>query len=229
MDRLKEHPFLTLYCGHCGHPLKVKLGCGDRTCPECRLKWFGYHFKALLGLVSSWRTAYFLTLTLKNINEIGRFHVKDLRKDFERLRRRFKQIQGGFYVVQATNRGKGWHLHLHILYDGFFINQKELAAAWMEITGDSFMVDIRRVGDPRTAVRYLLSDFLQAPRIREADAADFNGMFKGSRLVQPFGKYKATKLRRPYKCPKCGEVCWGLIEDILGIKRVFRRCYENDT
>jgi hypothetical protein len=226
---MREHPFLTLYCGHCGHPLKVKLGCGDRTCPECRLKWFGYHFKTLLALVAGWKSAYFLTLTLKNIREISKADVQDLRKDFERLRRRFKQIQGGFYVVQATNRGKGWHLHLHILFDGFFINQKELSEAWAEITGGSFIVDIRKVQDPKTAVRYLLSDFLQAPRIRPEDAEEFNGIFKGSRLVQPFGKYKATKFRVPYKCPDCGRIEWTELWRLLGEKKTFRRVYEDDA
>lgn len=224
-----RHPFLTLYCGHCGHALKVKLGCGDRTCPECRIKWFGYHFKALLSLVAGWKSAYFLTLTMRNIPEIGRHDVAGLRKDFERLRRRFKRIEGGFYVVQATNRGRGWHLHLHVLFDGLFISQNALSEAWAEITGGSFVVDIRKVDNPRTAVRYLLSDFLQAPRIRVEDAAEFNGIFRGSRLVQPFGKYKATKLRRPYKCPDCGEVCWGLIEAIMGLKPTFRRSFVDDA
>jgi hypothetical protein len=224
-----RHPFLTLNCSHCGHALKVKLGCGDRTCPECRLKWFGYHFKTLLSLVAGWKSAYFLTLTLKNIPEIGRSDVQRIRKCFNSLRRRFKLILGGFYVVQATNRGKGWHLHLHVLFDGSFISQKALSEAWAEITGGSFIVDIRKVGDPRTAVRYLLSDFLQAPRIRPQDVEEFNGIFKGSRLVQPFGKYKATKFPRvPFKCPGCGRVEWVVLDVLLGEKRCFHRGREGE-
>jgi len=226
-----RHPFLTLYCGHCGRPLRVKLGCGDRTCPECRRKWFGYHFKALFGLVSRWRAAYFLTLTIKNIPDkaFGRGDVAELRKAFEKLRRRFKQIAGGFYVVQATNKGSGWHLHIHAVFDGAFISQRELSDAWREITTVSFIVDIRKVTDPGTAVRYLLSDFLQAPRIRPEDAATFNGVFRGSRLVQPFGKYRATKFRTPYKCPDCGSVYWAPLWELLGEKPSFKRLYEDDA
>jgi len=222
-----RHPFIVLCCP-CGRPLRVKLGCGDRTCPECRKKWFGYHFKTLLALVAGWKSAYFLTLTTKNIREIGRSDVRTIRESFGRLCRYFKQIRGGFYVVQATNKGKGWHLHLHVLFDGFFIDQKALARAWLDITGDSFVVDIRKVTDPGTAVRYLLSDFLQAPRIRPGDAEEFNGVFKGSRLVQPFGLYRKTKFRVPYRCPDCGRSEWINVDVLFGSKK-FRRHYEDDT
>jgi hypothetical protein len=90
------------------------------------------------------------------------------------------------------------------------------------------MVDIRLIQNPKTAVRYLLSDFLQSPRIRPEDIETFNSIFKGARLVQPFGKYRRFKFRVPYKCPKCGCCCWALLEDLLGEKRVFRRCYFDD-
>ena len=227
-----DHAFIKLYCCHCGEKLPVKLSCGDRTCPECRLKWFGYHFKTLLDVVTAWPSVYFLTLTIKNIPDSawGRYHVDLIRKNFSRFRSRFKQIAGGFYVVQATNRGAGWHLHLHILYDGRYIPKDDISKAWAEITAGSFIVDIMRVDNPRVAVRYLLSDFLQSPRIRPEDQEAFNGVFRGSRIVQPFGKYRKTRFKvGPYKCPKCGESCWAFIEDILGEKRRFHRCYEDDS
>lgn len=223
-----RHPFLTLHCSHCGKPLKVQLGCGDRTCPTCRKKWFGYHFKTLLTIVGRWKSVYFLTLTIKNIpdNQWDRYNVEELRDSFSKLRRRFKSIAGGFYVVQATNRGKGWHLHLHVLFDGSYISQKALSKAWLEITG-SYIVGIELVQDPKKAVHYLLMDFLQAPKIRPDDAAAFNGVFRGARLVQPFGLYRKTKFRVPYKCPVCGECCWDLLDNILQTKPTFHRHYED--
>lgn len=224
------HPFITLNCSHCGRSLKVRLGCGDRTCPVCRKKWFGYHFKAILDCISEWKAVYFLTLTIRNIPDqaFGRHDVENIRKSFSAFRRRFRSILGGFYVVQATNRGKGWHLHLHVLFDGVFIPKEKMAAAWSVATGGSYIVDIKLVQNPKTAVRYLLSDFLQSPRIRPEDAAIFNGVFKGSRLVQPFGKYRKTKFRIPYICPACGRCEWVILEDLLGEKRIFKRTYEED-
>lgn len=226
-----NHPFKTLYCSHCGQTLKVRLSCGDRTCPECRKKWFGYHFKSLVDCVSNWKSPYFMTLTIKNIPDYlwGKYKVKELRGWFGRLRKRFKTISGGFYVVQATNYGRGWHLHLHVLFDGSYIPKNELSKAWEKITEESFIVDIRQVQSPKTAVKYLLSDFLQAPRIRPADREAFNDVFKGSRLVQPFGIYRKIKFRIPFKCPSCGRIEWIDLDRFLGIYRPFSDCYCDDT
>lgn len=225
------HPFLTLVCSHCGRPLKVRLSCGDRTCPTCRAKWFGYHFKPILEVVTKWKSVYFMTLTLRNIPDsaFGRYDVKGLRESFGKLRKRFKEIAGGFYVVQVTNNGKGWHLHLHVLFDGSFIAQKALSKAWAEITKGSYIVGIEQVRDRREAVRYLLKDFLQSPKIRPEDRESFNGVFKGSRLVQPFGDYRNTKFRVPYKCPDCGRTEWVDLELLLGNKRSRLRHYDEDS
>jgi hypothetical protein len=225
-----RHPFLTLYCSHCGRPLKVCVHAGppDRTCPTCRKKWFGYHYKSLLKIISPWPSAFLLTLTYKNIpdKQWGGWAVKQIRGDFTKLRRRFKEIHGGFYVVQATNNGRGWHLHLHVIFDGCFIAKERLSRAWADITKGSYIVDIRAVRDPKTAIRYLLADFTGAPRIRPEDYEDYNGVFRDKRLVQPFGKYRNVKLRAPFPCPACGRIEWVLLETLLGEKKRFRRQWD---
>ena len=211
------HPWKTILCLHCGFPWRVKVSCGSRVCPVCRRKWFGYHFKALYDLVSTWKQTRSLTLTTRNIPdaEFSREDVLRIRRHFSQLRAHFKkQIAGGFYVVQATNRGHGWHLHLHIIYDGEFIYQGDVSAAWSRITGGSYVVDIRTVKKPEKAIRYLLADFSGAPRIRTEDADTYDRVFKGSRLVQPFGIYLKYKFRVPFKCPQCGCTEWIPIEEL---------------
>lgn len=212
-----RHPFLTFYCGRCGHPHRVELSCGDRTCPKCRKKWFGYHYKALLKCIELWPAVHLLTLTLKNVREIGRYDVVHLRESFTKLRKKFPEIHGGFYVVQATNGGKGWHLHLHVLFDGSFIAKERLSRAWADITHGSYIIDIKVVKDPHKAVRYLLADFSGAPRIRPEDYDEYNSVFAGSRLVQPFGKYRLTKLssHEPFPCPICGFECWLFLDNLF--------------
>jgi len=229
----ESHPFITgIVCAHCGTPLKVRIHAGpsDRTCPVCRKKWFGYHFGTILEIVSKWKAVYFMTLTLRNIPDRAwsRGHVRELRANFGKLRRRFKSILGGFYCVQTTNCGKGWHLHLHVLFDGAFIPQKVLSATWAKITGGSWIVGIELVQDRRKAVGYLLRDFLQAPKIRPEDAGPFNSVFRGARLVQPFGKYRNVKFRVPFACPRCGRVEWILLDVLLGGRRSFRREWDKD-
>lgn len=223
-----RHPFITLNCSHCGHPLKVQLTCGERTCPDCRKKWFGYHYKSLLRLLEHWPTVHLLTLTYKNIpNEyFGPSSVRKIRRDFGRLRReKFPEILGGFYVVQATNAGNDWHLHIHIVFDGFFIAHAKLSRAWREITKDSYIVHVRDVQDPKRALRYLLADFAGTPRIRPEDYAVYNQTFQGSRLVQGFGKYRRTRLKfkAPPPCPECGCDVWIRLDSLFDEKRSSRR------
>ena len=152
-----------------------------------------------------------MTLTLKNIedNQFGRHHVKWIRECFSKLRKRFeKEIWGGFYVVQATNTGKGWHLHLHVLYEGRYIQQEVLSGACKYITNGSWDVDIKSVKKADKALRYLLADFSGRPRIRPGDEVIYDGVFKGSRLVQPFGVYRHFKVKVPFRCPECGGTDW---------------------
>jgi len=221
----EEHRFVTIYCSHCGHPIRVQLNCGDRTCPICRKKWYGHHYFSLLECVKNWKECFFLTLTAKNIpdQEFTKEYLKGMRREFAALRRRYEsRISGGFYVVQATNRGNGWHVHLHVLFDGAFISVRALSRAWAEISGNR-IVDIRKVNNPKQAVRYMLSDFLQQPRIREEDHWLYNEVFAGSRLVQPFGKYRKTKFRAQYTCPDCGATEW-----VVSIDRYLLSCVPDD-
>ena len=190
----------------------------------CRKKWFGYHYKSLWEIVSKWPTVYFLTLTIRNIpdDDFGKGQVRRIRTYFTRLRKAYPQIKGGFYVVQATNSGNGWHLHLHVLYDGSFIPQSELSKTWDRVSCGSRIVYVEKARDPKTGLRYLLSDFSGAPRIRAGDVYLYNAVFKSSRLVQPFGKYRAVKLRVPFKCPNCGSTSWDLLENIIQAPRRWR-------
>jgi hypothetical protein len=220
-----DHPIRTFYCSHCGYPLRVQISCGDRTCPVCRRKWYGYHYGALKKYVSTWPKVYCLTLTLINIpdEQISRWHVKRLREAFSKLRYRFKfAIRDGFYIIQATNSGTGWHLHAHVLYRGGYVPKEAVSKAWCAITKGSYIVDIKLVENYQKALQYLLSDFRGKPRIREQDFEIYRRLFFRSRLVQGFGEYAKTKLRTPYHCPVCGDCSWILLEVLLGEKVRFR-------
>jgi hypothetical protein len=228
-----DHPIKTLYCARCEHPLRVKLSCKDRTCPSCRKKWYGYHYGALRQHISSWKKVYFLTLTLKNIpdSQISRWHIQRLREAFSKLRYRLRpSIKDGYYVIQTTNSGTGWHLHVHVLFNGNYIAASRISQAWRDITKDSYIVDIKLVEKWDIALRYLLSDFRGKPRIRPEDHWTYNGLFRRSRLVQGFGAYSKIKLRVPYRCPICGESCWILLDALFSDRvRTWPSKYEDDS
>ena len=117
-----------------------------------------------------------MTLTLRNVPGLQApdFNaISEIKDAFYRLRKRpllRKKIYGGVYGVEATHRGKGWHVHIHALIASEFIrvackemkqaqNNKEeeklerekcahckgkcLRRFWQEETG-STVVDVRK-------------------------------------------------------------------------------------
>lgn len=219
------HEFRVIWCSNCGYEHVIMLNCGDRTCPICRRKWYGYHYKTLNRVFRNWvkhKCCMKLELTLKNYTDqdFDKDKLKYLRRCFRALLRRnvypdkkksqkFKDlIQGGFYFIHLTNIGNGWHLHMHIIFKGEQIEHKLIKDAWNKITKDSYIVYIQRVKNAGKAIRYLLGDLLQRPKIPEDGEHLYNYVLKGSRLVQGFGSCARIKFKRTFFCPQCGNDHW---------------------
>ena len=131
------------------HKYVALARCGDRTCTECRLKDFYRLYNAYAPQITKLgkHGLKLVTLTQKNRESLEGC-VEDLREAWKKLRRRtpYKDIwYGGLYAVEAVNKGRGWHVHLHVLVEGGYVSQRLLAADWQELTGDSCIVDIRDV------------------------------------------------------------------------------------
>lgn len=101
----------------------------------------------------------FITFTVKNGFDLAeRFNhlmksfraLLDRRRDYIKKGRGFNEfckINGAFYSYENTyNDKEGWHPHIHMfaLLDEW-IDQSELSQFWESLTGDSKVVDIRRV------------------------------------------------------------------------------------
>lgn len=99
-----------------------------------------------------------LTLTVKNGSDLveRHTHLECSWKKLQKKRRNAIQgktvtelakVAGALFSYEVTNKGKGWHPHLHaiVLLDDW-LDQGKLSAEWKAITGDSFIVDIRRIG-----------------------------------------------------------------------------------
>jgi plasmid rolling circle replication initiator protein Rep len=107
----------------------------------------------------------FVTLTVKNGDDLKeRFnHLKDSFKTLQTARRKWLKRGNGHnelckahgivFAYEITNNGKGWHPHLHmILLVDDWIDKDKLSEQWLSITGDSFIVDVRRVKPIKTEV-----------------------------------------------------------------------------
>ena len=128
----------------------------------------------------------FVTLTVRNGDDLKeRFnHLKDSFKTYQSRRRdwlkkgrgynEFCKAHGIVYAYEITNNGKGWHPHLHmILLVDDWIDKDKLSAEWYAITGDSFIVDVRRVKPSKAEV-----DTMDAKKQKEDYSDGFMEVFK---------------------------------------------------
>jgi plasmid rolling circle replication initiator protein Rep len=99
-----------------------------------------------------------ITLTVKNGSSLPeRFsHLKNAFRTLQKRRRdylnvgrgflEFAKVEGGIYAYEVTNKGQGWHPHIHIFaFLNDWVNQAQFSKEWESITGDSKIVDIRRI------------------------------------------------------------------------------------
>jgi len=220
----EDHPFITLLCSRCGHKVRIRLNCGQRSCEICRRKAWGRNARILREIFKKFDNLRVFELTIKNIPQ-GQFTketVRQLRRAFSKLihRKYYREhIKGGVYFVHITNRGRGWHIHLHIVYDGDYIPQSKLSRDWKDITG-SYVVWIRPVRSVAGAVNYLISDLLQKPKIRPEDVDRFNAVMKGQKIIQGFGTLSKLKLKREFICPNCGNNCW-IIQEFINWDKIY--------
>jgi hypothetical protein len=92
---------------------------------------------------------------------------------------------------------------------GPYISQRELANRWYSITGDSYVVDIRKVNSPKAATAYVLKYITKPPAVRTPTVlADYVETIKGTRRLRTggifFDKMKRRRIDKlPFECPFC--------------------------
>jgi len=98
--------------------------------------------------------------------------------------------RGGFYSMEITKEGKGWHLHFHLLVDCNFISQRVLGDRWRHITrGFSHIVkvlDCREGSYLKEVTKYAVKGS-QLAAWEPAAIAQFIKAFSGSRTFGVFG------------------------------------------
>lgn len=165
-----------------------------------------------LPVVSTFQWVSFLTLTLKIVKQgTVRDQVDRIVASFRKLRRR-KVWNGkrGIFSIEIVKKEKGfWYVHLHTLIDSKWMDQKALSSVWREITGDSFVVYIKRIWNRKSSIESTLREVLKyQTKIWELDEGDkefVENTFKHRRFVNSFGIEKPEKPKfKGMKCKVCG-------------------------
>ena len=156
---------------------------------------------------------YLVTLTVKNGGDLlERFdHLRQAVQAMSAARRRARNgsrdrtVFADFVAVvgsyEVTNKGKGWHPHVHMLVLAPVKPSKgDLIAEWRKRTGDSFVVDVRPLGKPDAlSVDALAGDFCEVFKyavkfsdLSLAHCAEAYVKLGGKRLLFSLGAFRGV-------------------------------------
>lgn len=203
------------HCKKCLHNYGLKFSCNSRMCDKCGrriyVKLFEGLYRELMPYWSERQKTYgpkLLTLTFAGDRWKGRLPTKhDLARCQREVREfviRFyskhkgKRSRNGNWYQTKTWRGAGClavvelagdnHLHFHFLVYGPYIAQAALSRAWLNLTGDSYIVDIRKAQSPKDAVRYILKYLSKPPaHVSIKSTAAWAWLMKGRRKMATYG------------------------------------------
>jgi hypothetical protein len=208
-SRLKQccSAFRVLTCGT--HTLRSypTFRCKKMFCPDCaseRANRLSRQTEAKIREVMKTNSGRlcFLTLTMKNAATLDGGLVK-LKKSFANFKRKKvfkKHIKGYFGAFDYTSNPKtnDFHIHLHlIVLRGKFWNQSDISDTWRDVTGDSFVVDIREAKDVHKGVKELCKyvvkplDLMKMPDDKFLEVVK---MKKGTRMFISGGCFYNVKL-----------------------------------
>lgn len=147
----------------------------------------------------------FITLTLRTSEKPLADELDRLYACFRTLRQRKiwrACVNGGILFLELTrNRAGHWHPHLHVLCGGKYIPQDQLREAWKQITGDSWIVDVRLVRNPSIAAGYVAkyaSKVVPADLVHDRPALiEAIKALAGRHTFTPFGCWRGWKLSEP--------------------------------
>jgi len=179
-------------CRGCATVSKFPNRCDNFFCAECQPRLSQDRKKAVEWWTREVQQPKHVVLTVQNVPFLTVFHVREFRKWFTRLRRsKFaSNWLGGFYTIEVTNEGRGWHLHLHALVDAKWIDSFGLSVAWSKATnglGKIVKVKDARGKDYLAEVTKYLVKGVQLAAWPKEDIVTFIDAFKGVRTFGVFG------------------------------------------
>lgn len=106
-------------CMCCRAGVIVDRGCSKRWCPVCAPAITAKRYARISRIVPRFKWPMAVTLTRENTHDTTGFieKFKDSFRGFRRSRFWTETVKGGVAGFEVTNKGKGYHTHLHALID----------------------------------------------------------------------------------------------------------------
>jgi len=194
-------------CDKCGNAFKVHVTCKRRTCLKCAGIRSRQLVEMYLPVVSTFKWPCFITFTLKvDFLKTAKEQVDKIIASFRKLRqRKVWDAKRGLFGIEMVKKEEAWYIHLHGLIDSKWMDHDALSSAWFKITGDSYVVYLKRISDRRGALREVLKYQTKIWELSEEDKEFVEETFEHRRFVNAFGIKKPKKLEpKPMKCKICG-------------------------
>ncbi len=193
-DKLEDcHSRYTVcHCHDCSITRKFPNRCDLFYCPECQPGLSRDRKSQVEWWTKTIAQPKHVVLTVRNIPDLTRGHVDQLHGWFNKIRRRkfARNWVGGFFSIECTNEGAGWHLHIHALVDAKWIDAPELARQWESVTNGMGRIvkvmDCRRVDYLAEVTKYAVKGS-QLAKWSTPDVAAFVRAFDGKRTFGVFG------------------------------------------
>jgi hypothetical protein len=174
--------------------------------------------RTYLPVVLGFKCALLVTCTLKKVSACDvRAEKNRIMICFRKLRRRkVWNAEKGVFSVEIIKKKGSWYIHLHALVDSEWMSRKALSETWKEITGDSFIVDVRKIkGDLRSGLREVLKYQTKMWELNDEEKEFVEKTFKHSRFVNSFGIKKPEKSVFEMICQyrlSSGKICGGALK-----------------
>lgn len=233
MEECGDHFEMT--CTNCGGTHDVPFRCKKRYCPECQPGLTGQKIARWKHAIEKIQWPLFVTLTMGNSEDPE--SLKWIKKRWSAFRRRKlirNRVKGGVATFEITNKGAGWHPHIHSIMDCRWLSldtpeplrsdpaeiveqkcklaQAELSALWADqIKQDIAIVDVRRVYDSHRIVTEVLKYAMKGSELINSPVpiAPLLRSIKGSRMLAGWGSlYPLPELdpeqESSLACDECG-------------------------
>lgn len=169
--------------------------CRDRLCPLCGDIRGRKAEGRVAACVAGCDNLRLCTLTKLATEDQLAARVNSILQDFRALRKLpvwKDHVRGAVAVLEVTRgaKGKHWHAHLHILFDGRYLPQELLKRAWWEITGDSFIVHLKAIHGKKAGARYISSYIGKPVNVTswtDKDLQEYARALHGRRLLSTSG------------------------------------------
>lgn len=209
----------SLTCTNCGGRHTVETRCKRRWCPSCARSISVQRIQRYERRLQHLQWPMWLTLTIKNQWEIG--VVDELKAAWKQFRRRklfTAHTIGGLWAMEVTERGNGWHPHIHAMLDCKWLAadtppphpndtpehvaekityaKAELSSTWGECLGQELGIALAVRKRGYEAIRELLKYAVKGSDLLETclPIADMIRAIDSGRTISTFGSLRNGKL-----------------------------------